>query len=312
MIRILIILAFIAPSALALADEATQKRRIALTFDGAPRFATDYFAKATDRTAMLNRQLFKMRVPTPAFFCNTAWLEQDYGLARLRDYIRFRHAIGNQSHSNADIDAMSADEFIADIAAAADVLAPMGGYKKWFRFPGLYEGSDAPKRQKVHARLHELGYLHAYVTIPTHDWYLDKLLQGAVRNKKRVHHTRLVEFYLDTLSTAADFYDQLAIQILGYSPSHVMQLHENDLSAQYVDRLVAKLKQDGWQIISAEAAYADELARQNEPQTLQVTHGRVAAMAIDRDYRGPITGAFADPMSLNREFARRQIIIEDR
>jgi peptidoglycan-N-acetylglucosamine deacetylase len=60
---------------------------------------------------------------------------------------------------------------------------------------------------------------------------------------------------------AADFYDGLARQTIGRSPAHVILLHETDMAAMFIGDLVAALRKDGWEIITADKAYRDPIGK---------------------------------------------------
>ncbi len=67
------------------------------------------------------------------------------------------------------------------------------------------------------------------------------------------------KLFLEHLIGALNFYDDLAIKTLGYSPKHVMLLHEVDATVMFIDALVKELRSRGWKIISAEDAYNDKM-----------------------------------------------------
>ncbi len=88
----------------------------------------------------------------------------------------------------------------------------------------------------------------------------------------------LRDLYVETLLQAANFYDEIAVQVLERSPIHVILLHETDLAALFVGDLVVALRADGWELATIDAAYADPLAAV-EPDTWFLGSGRVAAWA---------------------------------
>ncbi len=51
------------------------------------------------------------------------------------------------------------------------------------------------------------------------------------------------------------------VRTIGRSPMHVMLMHETDLAALFLPDLVAALRARGWEIVTADAAFADPINR---------------------------------------------------
>jgi len=145
---------------------------------------------------------------------------------------------------------------------AAAWLKGRRGYRPWFRFPYLDEGGpDKAKRDAVRAGLAARHLRNGYVTVDGSDWNIDALATAAIRAGKPVDLNALRDLYVETMVQAADYYDGLAIRTIGRSPAHVLLLHETDLAALYIEDLVAALRADGWEIVTADAAFADPIAK---------------------------------------------------
>jgi peptidoglycan-N-acetylglucosamine deacetylase len=247
----------------ATAPAAQSVRRIALSFDDAPRSLGPWLS-AEQRTARLIASLRAARAPQAVFFVNPGNLAQPHGAggeARLDAYVRAGHVLANHSFSHRALTSVTADEYLADIDRAEIWLHRRPGYRPWFRFPYLNEGrGDASKRAAVFAGLAQRGLQHGYVTVDGSDWRLEQLTIDAVRAGTPVDRAALRDLYVETHVEAAEFYDGLAQRVWGRSPAHVLLLHETDLAALYIDDLIRALRARGWQIVSADAAYADPIA----------------------------------------------------
>lgn len=248
---------------------APPARRIALSFDDAPRSPGPWLSP-DDRTRRLIAALRSVRAPQAVFFVNPGHLEEPYGAggeARLSRYVAAGHVLANHSYSLRALTALTAEEYLADIDRAETWLRGRPGHRPWFRFPYLNEGRrDAAKRAAVFAGLSARGIAHGYVTIDGSDWHLEQLAIDAVRDGAAVDREALRDLYVETMVEAADMYDGLAQRTWGRSPAHVILLHETDLAAFFIDDLIRALRARGWQIISADEAYADPIARLPPPQ----------------------------------------------
>jgi peptidoglycan-N-acetylglucosamine deacetylase len=237
-------------------------RRIALSFDDAPRTLGPWLS-AEERTRRIIAALRSVQAPQAVFFVNPGNLAEPHGAggeARLAAYVRAGHVLANHSFSHRALTAVTGEEYLADIDRAEQWLRGRPGYRPWFRFPYLNEGrGDAAKRAVVFAGLAERGLRHGYVTVDGSDWRLEQLTIDAVRAGAPVDREALREFYVETMVDAAETYDEVAQRTWGRSPAHVLLLHETDLAALYIDDLIRAFRARGWQIISADEAYADPI-----------------------------------------------------
>jgi peptidoglycan-N-acetylglucosamine deacetylase len=82
------------------------------------------------------------------------------------------YPLGNHSWTHANLDNVSADWFLNDIARDEAVIAPLmrGRNWHWFRYPYLAEGRDSAKRDAVRAGLTLRLYRVAAVTINFDDF----------------------------------------------------------------------------------------------------------------------------------------------
>ncbi|MEO1399376.1 MAG: polysaccharide deacetylase, partial [Pseudomonadota bacterium] len=116
------------------------------------------------------------------------------------------------------------------------------------------------------------------VTADNYDWYVDSKVKEALRAGRAVDFEKLGRLYVQMMLYVAEYYDGIAVQQLGYSPVHVLLLHENDLAALYADDLVRAFREAGWEIVSPDEAYQNPLP---EPETTHLSQGRVFALAAD-------------------------------
>ena len=245
--------------ALLIATPAVAQKRIALTFDDAPRGVGAFFTKQ-ERARRLMAGLRKARVAQVAFFVNPGRAESPADAVLVDDYVRAGHVIANHSFSHLHLNQLSAADYLADIDKAEAWLKPRHGYRPWFRFPFLDEGGkDKAKRDAVRAGLAARGLTNGYVTAEGSDWNIEQLAIDAKKAGKKIDMAALRDLYVETHVEAADFADGLMRRTIGRSPSHVMLLHETDIAALFVADLVKALRADGWKIVAADTAYHDPL-----------------------------------------------------
>ncbi len=238
------------------------KKQIALTFDDVPRNAGAYFTPDV-RTEKLIAALKAARVRQAAFFLipgNLAKPNGKGGEDRIDAYVAAGHVIANHSFSHPSLSKLTADAYLADIDRASDWLKGRKGYRSWFRFPFLDEGrGDKAKRDAVRAGLAARGLRNGYVTVEASDWNMENLTIAATKAGRPINRAALRDYYVGLHVEAANFYDGLASQTIGRSPVHVMLLHETDMAAMFIEDLVAALRKEGWEIVTADKAYRDPI-----------------------------------------------------
>lgn len=274
----LVLCAMFGHPAMAEPQIATSKR-IALTFDDAPRSDSPMMAGASRATRLLD-SLAQADVSGAMFFATTKNLEArgDEGLDRLRRYAAAGHRIANHSYAHRSANRDDAATFMQDVLRADEQLRALPGYAPYFRFPYLHEGNTPAKRDAIRASLHKAGLKQGYVTVDNYDWYLQSLLDESVRAKQPIDLDGWRDLYLEVLLTAVNFNEDIAVRALGRSPAHVLLLHENDLAALFIDDLAVALRTEGWEIISAVDAYNDPMAT-TTPTSMLLGQGRVVALA---------------------------------
>jgi peptidoglycan/xylan/chitin deacetylase (PgdA/CDA1 family) len=244
---------------LALTPTATAQKRIALTFDDTPRGVGAFFTKQ-ERSKRLIAGLKKARVAQAAFFVNPGKVREPSDEAVVDSYVRAGHVIANHSFSHPHLNQLAVADYLADIDKAETWLGARPGRRPWFRFPFLDEGGkDKAKRDAVRAGLAARGLTNGYVTAEGSDWNIEQLTIDAKKADKKIDMAALRDLYVETHVQAADFADALMRRTIGRSPPHVMLLHETDIAALYIADLVKALRADGWEIVTADMAYADPL-----------------------------------------------------
>ena len=256
------ILALLAACATVAEPPAGGAKRIALTFDDVPRSA-GAFMTPDERTTLLMDSLQRTGVEQAAFFVNPGSIAQSNGGAeRIARYVAAGHVLANHTYSHPHLSELSAEAFLADIDKAAERLDRQPGNRPWMRYPFLDEGgSDKAKVAAVRAGLAARGLQNGVVTIDASDWGYDDMAIQAKAAGKTLDMAALRDLWVESHVEAAEYYDDLARRALGRSPAHIMLLHEADVTALYVADLVAALKAKGWQVVTADEAFADPLTR---------------------------------------------------
>lgn len=300
-------------AAFALAAPAqAQDKRVAFSFDDTPRHAGAFFT-TEERTAKLIAELDKAGVEQAVFFVNPGRIERaPDGKARIDAFVEAGHVIANHSWAHRWLHRTDTAEYIADIDKAEAWLKGREGYRPWYRYPYLDHGRrDLEKRDAVRAALEARGLSVGYVTIDNYDWSLDALANQARRDGRDVDVEALCDLYTETLVMTSEHVDTIAREHLGRSPAHMLLLHETDIAANCLGKLASEYRAAGWQIVSADEAYADPLF-DIEPDTWFLGSGRVTALAhVNGAAPRDLVHERTDEDVLERLFEQRVMIDDD-
>jgi peptidoglycan/xylan/chitin deacetylase (PgdA/CDA1 family) len=266
-----------------------QKKLIALSFDDVPR-RRGAFLTPQQRGEKLLAILRDKHVEQAAFFLNPAQMTE-FGDTlgahdRIKAYVAAGHVIANHTNTHPHLSGVSAADFLANVDAAEAWLSKQPGHRPWMRFPYLDEGGkDAAKRDAVRAGLKARGMMNGYVTVDGSDWNMEQLTADAVKAGRKIDMAALRDLYVGTHVQSAEFSDALMVRTLGRSPAHVLLLHETDLAALFLGDLIDALRKQGWEIITADGAYADPI-HSAEPDVPSSNGTRTEALAWEKGITG--------------------------
>ncbi len=274
---------------LLVAAPAAAQKRIALTFDDTPRQAGG-FLEPDARAKMLVRALRAAGVKQAAFFVTVGNLDKPEtgdGAAHIARYVKAGHVIANHSFTHPHLNGMTAADYLADVDKAEAWLKGRPGYRPWFRYPFLDEGGkDKVKRDAVREGLKARGLSNGYVTVEASDWNIEGLAAAAKKAGKKIDITALRDLYVESHVEAAEYYDALAVKVLGRSPAHVLLLHETDIAALFIGDLVKALRARGWEIVTADEAFADPI-RELQPDAPFAQGTLTEALAWEKGLPAP-------------------------
>ena len=194
-----------------------------------------------------------------ALFVACRNVDSDKGKELLREWDRAGHLIANHSFSHKYLNSknVTADVFTADIARCDEIIRSYPRFQKLFRFPYLKEGDTAAKRDAVRTFLAQQGYRNGHVTIDASDWAVEDRLSARLSKDPAADVKPYRNFYLTHMWERAQYYDDLALRVLGRTVKHTILMHYNLLNALFLGDLLDMFKSKGWKLIDAQEAFKD-------------------------------------------------------
>jgi len=213
-------------------------------------------------------------------FVNGSGMDNAKGAKIIQQWDSMGHLIGNHTYNHPyfNSDKINLDSFKSELLKNDSLINKYVNYTKLFRFPYLKEGNTIEKRDGFREFLEEQGYKNGHVTIDASDWYIDGRMVQQLKNDPNSDLTVFKTYYLDHIVDRALFYDSLAYALTGRRISHNLLLHHNLSAALFVDDLIERFKNLGWEIVDVDEAYEDEIYTQN-PQNIPAGESLIWALA---------------------------------
>jgi peptidoglycan-N-acetylglucosamine deacetylase len=253
-------------------------KEIAISIDDVPVVETYLYKDHLERAKKLIESVKKLKIPKPVVFCNTDRLNEEDRRAHIQLYSDAGFILGNHTQSHKKISAIGVDAYIEEIKEADSVLKGYKNSVKWFRYPYLDRGETQEIHDKIKKELQAMKYKIGYVTACNANWKIWTALIAAMKEKKKVDIAKLKTLFVESTMDAVDYYDKLAVTVLGRSPRQVLLMHEFDTEVLGFEDVIMELQKRGWKIISPVKAYQDPVAKA-EPKTLFFNRGMIAAIA---------------------------------
>lgn len=238
--------------------------RVALTFDDLPFIPRGDCS--ADEIVAVNRRLLETlereNIPAAGLVVGGRQCGDDEATARsvLQLWLEHGHDLGNHTHSHRDLNAVSLDWYLEDIAATQTLLDRIDEGQKerrWFRAPLLHMGDTTEKREGLRAFLERNDYVVAPVTVDNQEWVFAAVYERALAAGDDALANRVVDAYLEHLDTSFAYYEDLSGQLFDRQIPQVLLLHANRINADHLNDVIEMLRNRGYRFVSLEAAVAD-------------------------------------------------------
>lgn len=246
------------PSEGSVAVAAEPALRLHLSFDDAPWAGGDATSTPAEVMALNQAIVGTLRdheVPASVFF-NCDKLQPAERSVELWSEAGF--AVGNHTSSHIHLSKTPLDEWMDDVGRCHDVLrARLPEPPRWFRYPYLDQGNTQELRDGAKARLAELGYQNAHVTVATTEWLLAFAYREAKRRGDRALQDELVAAYRQHMVEAVEQGRALAEAEVGRDTAQITLFHVNELAADHLGEVIDDFRARGWELVSLEEALDD-------------------------------------------------------
>ena len=240
-------------------------RVVAITIDDLPVSGASPSADWGKVTHQLIAALQRHGVTSVGFVNETKLYrggELDSGrVALLQAWLDAGQELGNHTFAHRSAHATPLDDYLAGIARGEVVsraLARRAGRPfRYFRHPQLHAGRTLAYRRGVEGFLREHGYTIAPVTVDNQEWMYAGAYWIVQDRGDTTLRRRLVADYLRHLDSAFTYSERVSRQLFGREIPLVLLLHANQINADYLDNVFARLKARGYRFETLERVLAD-------------------------------------------------------
>lgn len=194
---------------------------------------------------------------------------------------KFREAgleLGNHTVSHLNLNKVTSDRYIQEIAEADRILKPVLTKPKYFRYPYLAM-SDGDKKSKVLDFLASKKYKIAPITIDSRDFVFNQLLVAVPQNERRKFLAVLKPCYLDFIWQQTLIAEASSRSAGKPDQAQILLIHANLLNAYVLPDIINLYKQNGYSFVSLGGA----LKNSHAPQKLLAKREKLQARKIDRE-----------------------------
>jgi len=274
--------------ALGTVNVALAQRQVAITIDDLPRGGDGgdrSLAGVAAMTDKLMRPFAEQGIPVTGFVNEGRAV--DFGRDGLRQVLEIwldaGADLGNHSYSHPDLNAVSLDDYTANIARGegllAELLADRGQKISYFRHPYLHAGPTPDKKRGLQAYLDAHGYRVAPVTLDNGDYlFAAAYTRPEFRDRARAE-------YIPYMESIVAFFERRSIEVVGTEFPQILLIHANQLNADEMPELLGMFRRRGYEFVSLDQALAD------------------AAYALPDEYVGPGGFSWIHRWSMTRGMA---------
>lgn len=224
-----------------------QKRELAITIDDLP-----FVGESQNFHLNMIIEAFKTNaVPATGFIIAREVTAQN--LPMLRKFQEAGLGLGNHTLSHANLNRMSPEAYIQDIATADKILSPVLTEPKFFRYPYLAM-SQGNKKDKVIRFLSSKNYQIAPISIDSKDFVFNQLLLSVPQNERRKFLEVLKPCYLDFIWQQTLKAEEHTRYIRKPDQAQILLIHANLLNAYVLPDIINLFKQNGFSFVSLENA----------------------------------------------------------
>lgn len=181
----------------------------------------------------------------------------------LKEWLKAGYPLGNHTYSHADLDKVTAQDYIADIKKM-DVLlktlspvSPLIAQRYVYRYPYLHEGDTLKKRDAVRNFLFKHGYRIAEVTIDYEDWAWNNAYTRCATQHDEKSIAWLKGHVVEAAESRLRASKEVSELLFRRDIAQILLVHDGAFNAVMLDTILKDFRAKGVELIALDQALAD-------------------------------------------------------
>lgn len=254
----------------------TPLAQVAITFDDLPEHGDlpPHVTRLQVARSILATIKREQLPPVYGFINGVALKDTPSEIHVLRAWRAAGQPLGSHTYSHADLSAIPAVRYEADIARNEPLLRRLMGDDdwRWLRYPYLREGDTLPKREAIRDYLAKHDYRVAQVSLNFEDWAWNDPYARCMEKKDEKAIAWLHDSYLAAADRSIANFRELTQRLYGRDIAYVLLLHIGPHDAKMFPKLIALFRSRGFRFVTLQQAMADPVYVEDPKFVSQ--HGR--------------------------------------
>lgn len=255
-----------AGSLVALAQDASSARRVAVTIDDGPVIGDMGDLAAFRRiSAGLIDSLRSAQVPA-TIFINERQLQvegqRDARVAVLVDWLDAGFELANHTFSHPSLNRVPLWQFQDDIVRGDVILRQLLGQRgkkpTWFRYPYLDSGATAETHDAILMFLEQRGYRAAPITVGYADYTFAAGYARMLRAGDKMTADKVRTAYQEQLDIGFEYAERFSKELFGYEPPQILLIHCNELNSVALGDSIDRMRNRGYRFVTLDEAMNDK------------------------------------------------------
>ncbi len=246
-----------------------QQKSISITIDDVPN--TIKYQKDGYSPKLLNL-LDSLDIPFTVFVNEDKILqteEVERNKTLLESWVkRDRTLIGNHTYGHPRYSDVGLTNFIQDVEKGETLTkqyaSKYGKDLTYFRFPFNDMGKDSIQHLEIREYLNSRNYRISPFTVESSDWMFDHVYQHYLDQGEIEKAKAIGEQYVEKTFAIVNFFEEMTKSLYGRPVKHIYLCHDNAINADYLGKIITRLKQDGYEIVSFKESLTDPIYDQED------------------------------------------------
>lgn len=246
-----------------------QQKSISITIDDVPN--TIKYQKDGYSPKLLNL-LDSLDIPFTVFVNEDKILqteEVERNKTLLESWVkRDRTLIGNHTYGHPRYSDVGLTNFIQDVEKGETLTkqyaSKYGKDLTYFRFPFNDMGKDSIQHLEMREYLNSRNYRISPFTVESSDWMFDHVYQHYLDQGEIEKAKAIGEQYVEKTFAIVNFFEEMTKSLYGRPVKHIYLCHDNAINADYLGKIITRLKQDGYEIVSFKESLTDPIYDQED------------------------------------------------